>query len=94
MDNQLKKSCKLIFLGLVKKTPRSLISCFWQRNIMKFFLCVLGMVMIVEGLPYFAIPQKMKSWVQKVLEVPDNTLRWFGLVIMIIGLWLVYLGKR
>ena len=61
---------------------------------MKFFLCVLGMVMIVEGLPYFTFPEKMKFWVQKVLEVPDVTLRRFGLILMLTGLWLVYLGKR
>ena len=28
---------------------------------MKFFLCVIGMVMIVEGLPYFAFPAKMEE---------------------------------
>ena len=60
---------------------------------MKFFLCVIGMVMIVEGLPYFAFPEKMKFWVQKVLEMPDSSLRKFGLVLMITGLWMVYLGK-
>jgi uncharacterized protein YjeT (DUF2065 family) len=51
------------------------------------------MVMIVEGLPYFAFPEKMKFWVQKVLEMPDSALRKFGLVLMITGLWMVYLGK-
>ena len=60
---------------------------------MKFFLCVLGMVMIVEGLPYFAFPEKMKFWVQKVLEMPDSALRKFGLVLMITGLWMIYVGK-
>ena len=60
---------------------------------MNFFLCVLGMVMIVEGLPYFAFPEKMKSWVQKMLETPENTLRRFGLALMITGLCLVYLGR-
>lgn len=61
---------------------------------MDFFLCVLGMVMIVEGLPYFAFPEKMKFWVQKMLEMPESTLRRFGLGLMLIGLWFVYLGKR
>jgi len=61
---------------------------------MEFFLCVLGMVMVVEGLPYFAFPEKMKFWVQKITEMPENALRKFGLVIMLIGLGLVYLGKR
>ncbi len=61
---------------------------------MKFFLCVIGMVMILEGLPYFVIPEKMKIWVQKIFEMSDGALRRFGFVLMIIGLFMVYLGKR
>ncbi len=61
---------------------------------MKFFLCVLGMVMVVEGFPYFAFPEKMKFWVHKILEMPDNSLRKFGFVLMFAGIFLVYLGKR
>jgi len=61
---------------------------------MEFFLCVLGMVMIVEGIPYFAFPDKMKIWVRKVLEIPDLQLRRTGLILMGLGLLLVYLGKR
>ena len=60
---------------------------------MEFFLCVLGMVMIIEGLPYFAFPERMKFWLQKILEMPDETLRKFGFIIMLIGLFIVYLGK-
>lgn len=60
---------------------------------MEFFLSVLGMVMVVEGLPYFAFPERMKFWLQKVFEMPDETLRKFGFIIMLIGLFLVYLGK-
>jgi len=61
---------------------------------MKFFLCVLGMVMVVEGFPYFAFPAKMKFVLEKVLEMPDKSLQKFGLVIMLAGILLVYLGKR
>ena len=61
---------------------------------MKFFLCVLGMVMVVEGLPYFASPAKMKFVLEKVLEMPNKALQRFGLVLMIAGVFLVYLGKR
>ncbi len=60
---------------------------------MKFFLCVIGMVMIVEGLPYFAFPEKMKVFIQKMKEIPDNELRKLGFLIMLAGLGLVYLGK-
>ncbi len=61
---------------------------------MDFFLCVIGMVMIVEGLPYFAFPEKMKNWIQQVIDIPDSTLRKFGLVLMLLGLGIIYVGKR
>jgi len=61
---------------------------------MQFFLCVLGMVMVVEGLPYFAFPEKMKFLIQQLLEMPDSALRKFGLVLMLAGVVLVYMGKR
>jgi len=60
---------------------------------MDFFLCVIGMVMILEGLPYFAFPERMKGWVQKILEMPESVLRRMGMVLMGIGLLLVYLGR-
>jgi len=60
---------------------------------MKYFLCVIGMVMIIEGVPYFAFPEKMKAWIYKVLEIPEGTLRRFGFSLMLIGLLLVYVGR-
>jgi len=61
---------------------------------MKFFLCVVGMVMVVEGLPYFAFPEKMKFIIEKILEMPDKAMQKFGFVLMVAGVCLVYLGKR
>lgn len=60
---------------------------------MDFFLCVIGMVMIIEGLPYFAFPDTLKSFVQKIGEIPSNTLRVSGFILMLAGLVLVYMGK-
>jgi uncharacterized protein len=60
---------------------------------MQFFLCVLGMVMVVEGLPYFAFPEKMKFFIQQLIEMPDSALRKFGFVLMLAGVVLVYMGK-
>ena len=60
---------------------------------MDFFLCVLGMVFIIEGLPYFAFPDKIKLYLVKVTEIPDATLRMLGLAAMAAGLLLVYLGR-
>ncbi len=60
---------------------------------MKFFLCVIGMVMIVEGLPYFAVPDKMKNMIRMVIELQDRSLRGFGGFLMILGIIVVYIGK-
>lgn len=61
---------------------------------MEFILCVVGMVMIIEGLPYFAFPEKMKFWIQKIMVTPEGALRRLGLVLMSIGMLLVYVGRR
>jgi uncharacterized protein len=60
---------------------------------MDFFLCVIGMVMIIEGVPYFAAPDRMKGWMAKIMEMASGSLRRFGLVMMVAGLFLVYLGR-
>jgi len=59
---------------------------------MKYFLCVLGMVLVVEGLPYFAFPDKIKSYLRKLTDIPDTTLRIMGSIAVIVGLLLVYFG--
>ncbi|MBN1547631.1 MAG: DUF2065 domain-containing protein [Syntrophaceae bacterium] len=61
---------------------------------MKFFLCVIGMVLIIEGLPYFAFPEKIKSYLMKVTVIPDRILRILGLVAVAVGLFLVYYGRN
>jgi uncharacterized protein YjeT (DUF2065 family) len=53
----------------------------------------MGMVMIIEGLPYFGFPDKMKQMMLRILEMPDDILRKFGLVLMLTGLFLVWVGK-
>jgi len=60
---------------------------------MRIFLCALGLVFIIEGLPYFAFPEKIKFILLKVLALPESTLRIMGLLAMIIGLTLVYFGR-
>jgi len=52
------------------------------------------MVMILEGFPYFAFPEKIKSFILKIMDTPDQTLRVIGFLLMLSGLFLVYLGKK
>ena len=60
---------------------------------MRYFLCVLGMVMIVEGLPYFMSPEKMKAWIMNLTTIPNRLLQRMGFALMIVGLILVFLGR-
>jgi uncharacterized protein len=60
---------------------------------MEYFLCVLGMVFIIEGLPYFAFPDKVRSYIMKLQEMPDSILRVLGLSAIITGLILIYFGR-
>jgi hypothetical protein len=61
---------------------------------MEYFLCVIGMVMVVEGLPYFAMPDKMKDFMSKLQEQEDSTLRIVGGTLMLIGVFIVFLARR
>lgn len=60
---------------------------------MRYFLSVIGMVMIIEGLPYFAFPEKLKPWLQKLSESPAAALRRIGFLLMLAGMILLYLGQ-
>jgi len=46
--------------------------------------------MIVEGLPYFAFPGKMKEMVQMMISLEDTKLRRFGFILMLAGLCIIY----
>jgi len=59
---------------------------------LKFFLCVIGMVLVLEGLPYFAFPEKIKSLYVKIQEISDTNMRMLGFLAMAFGLLLVYFG--
>ena len=61
---------------------------------MDYFLCVIGMVLFLEGLPYVAFPSKMKKWLRSILETPSSALRSLGFILMAAGLCLVYIGRR
>jgi len=61
---------------------------------MKLLLCLLGLVLIVEGLPYFAFPGKMKKWVSTIQEMPDSNLRVMGFFAIVVGLLIAYLFRE
>ncbi len=61
---------------------------------MKDLLCILGLIFIIEGLPYFVFPEKLKIYLTKITTMHDSTLRFLGITAMIVGLILLYFGRR
>lgn len=66
----------------------------FEEAVMEYFLCVIGMVMVVEGLPYFAMPDKMKAFMSALQQQEDSTLRIVGGVLMLVGVFIVFLARR
>ncbi|NCO58955.1 MAG: DUF2065 domain-containing protein [Deltaproteobacteria bacterium CG_4_8_14_3_um_filter_51_11] len=61
---------------------------------MKTILFLIGLILFVEGLPYFAFPDKMRRATYRLLESPDYRLRTIGFVSMATGLVLAYLFRE
>ncbi|MFV0439324.1 MAG: DUF2065 domain-containing protein [Desulfopila sp.] len=61
---------------------------------MKLLVLLIGMVLILEGLPYVAAPEVMRDWLAKLSQVPTGQLRVFGLVAMAVGLFICFVVQR
>jgi len=59
----------------------------------KYFLSVIGLVLIIEGSPYFLFPEKVKKFLEQILNISDSYLRVWGMVVMLAGLVLIYLSR-
>lgn len=53
-----------------------------------------GMVLVLEGLLFAAIPNWMRSAMKSALSSPDNVLRAVGLVSAVAGLILIWLVRH
>ncbi len=61
---------------------------------MRLLLCLVGLVLILEGIPYFAFPDKMKKWMRTIQDLSDSKLRIMGFMAMCVGLIIAYLFKE
>jgi uncharacterized protein YjeT (DUF2065 family) len=59
---------------------------------MNLVLVALGLMMVFEGIPLFCFPNQLKELASKLPELENATLRSIGLVVMLIGLAVVYIG--
>lgn len=61
---------------------------------MKFFITLIGLILVLEGLPYVAFPEAMQNWMRQLIQVRPGILRVMGLVAMGGGLLLCYITQR
>ncbi|MBN1572213.1 MAG: DUF2065 domain-containing protein [Deltaproteobacteria bacterium] len=60
----------------------------------KLIIVALGLMFIIEGIPYFAFPHLVKRLMIEALKLPDRVLRIFGFIALVLGLLFIYLGSR
>ncbi|HID70077.1 MAG TPA: DUF2065 domain-containing protein [Desulfobacterales bacterium] len=61
---------------------------------MKILILLVGMVLILEGIPYVASPESMRDWLKKISEMKAEHLRMLGLLSMSSGLAICWFVQR
>jgi len=54
------------------------------------FIVALGLVFVIEGLVFSALPATAKRAMESVQQAPDSTLRMVGIVSAILGIILIW----
>jgi uncharacterized protein YjeT (DUF2065 family) len=57
------------------------------------FLVALGLVFVIEGLVFAALPGTAKRAMASMLETPDPTLRAVGVVSAVLGVLIIWLVR-
>lgn len=61
---------------------------------MKMLALLIGLVLVLEGLPYVAAPEAMQNWLKKLSDISPGQLRTMGLFAMIIGTVIIFVVQR
>jgi hypothetical protein len=61
---------------------------------MKFFVTLIGLIFVLEGLPYVACPESMQDWLRRLSQMSPRVLRVIGSIAMAIGVLLCFVTQR
>jgi hypothetical protein len=61
---------------------------------MKLLMLLVGLILILEGLPYVAAPEAMQEWLKKLSAIAPSQLRSMGLLAMAIGLSIIFIIQK
>ncbi len=75
-----------LYIAAAKRFPPAKMS-------VSLILILLGVLLVIEGIPYFAFPKKVKEWALVLQEIPDKQLRIIGIAAMVFGLMVLFLVR-
>ena len=75
-------------------TPKFAIRTQPKIMLPKSLLVILGIVLVIEGIPWFLSPRNTKRMLSELFQMKEQSLRLLGLFFMLAGLLFVYLGKN
>lgn len=61
---------------------------------MKLLVTLIGLILVLEGLPYVAAPEAMQRWLRQLLELEPAQLRMMGIIAMIAGFIILLFARR
>ena len=61
---------------------------------MELLFTLVGLIFILEGLPYLTFPEAMQRWLQQLMEMKPVQLRMVGLFAVGLGLFICYVTLR
>jgi hypothetical protein len=61
---------------------------------MKLLTLLIGLVLILEGLPYVAAPEAMQEWLKKLSGISPDRLRSVGLIAMAVGILIIFVVQK
>ena len=60
---------------------------------MKLLIFLIGLLFIVEGLPYLTFPDAMKKWLAEIMNMDSGRLRIIGLVAVAAGFLILFAAR-
>ena len=60
---------------------------------MKLLVTLIGLILVLEGLPYVASPEAMQRWLKQLLEMHPSQLRVMGIIAMTTGFVILFFAR-
>lgn len=61
---------------------------------MKLLVTLIGLILVLEGLPYVASPEAMHRWLRQILTLRPRQMRIIGLLAMTLGFALCFIAQK